>query len=182
MSLRSLAALVAGAAIGLSLADMDRAFFFLTHRSIVTHGLLLPLLCFYLVQGRADWFRAGAAGLCLTMAVHLSFDLFPVGWFGYAVVHVPLWGRLDNTLSILWFLASMVTCSALALRLLDSPAALGLALAVAGGFFLFASRGEAHFWYPLLVLLLTFGAATLLPNPLVKGHKFARRLMRARMP
>ena len=89
-------ALLGGAALGLCLPDTDFIFFFLRHRSVVTHSVLFGVLALYLVRDREQWFRLGAAGLALALAVHLSFDMFPVNWYGSALLYVCLLYTSNN--------------------------------------------------------------------------------------
>ena len=127
-------ALIIGTLLGLQLPDADRVFTLLglVHRSIITHGLLLPLGASLLVRARPRWLQLGVAGLSLAMAVHLAFDLFPRSWVGYALITVPLVGRLDPTLTVLWLALSVVACCLLALRLLHDRRDLALALGALG--------------------------------------------------
>ncbi len=102
---------VVGAWLGSWFPDVDQKIGFLRHRSIATHGFLMPAL---LLGGlgaarleRVDWFVAGfAAGV----AVHLAFDLFPGSWRGYALISVPLLGGLSKRASIAWLVASVFLC------------------------------------------------------------------------
>ena len=176
-----LLALLAGTAVGLLLADTDQVFFFLTHRSIVTHGLVLPLLAYQFIPTRSAWFKAGFGGLCLAMAVHLSFDLFPRGWYGYALLHIPFINtRLEQTYTVLWFLTSMVACCNLSFRVLSSRMELAAAVIIALVGFSFAAQRESTFWVPLLVLVFAFFTAACLPNPLIKGQRVLRYFLRNR--
>ena len=83
----ALIALFIGAAIGLYFPDIDRVFPFLLHRSGITHSVLIPFAVLWLTrEQRPEWLRAVLIGVCLTLAVHLSFDLFPVLWMGYGLI------------------------------------------------------------------------------------------------
>jgi hypothetical protein len=169
-------ALIIGTLLGLQLPDADQVFTLLglVHRSIITHGLLLPLGLFLLVRRREAWLTLGAAGLCLAVAVHLTFDLFPQSWRGYALLTVPLVGRIDPTLSVLWLAISIVACCLLALRLLRDRRDLGLALAAMGYSFLTAASRERVWLMPLVVLLLAFFLGSCMPNPVLDGRAATR--------
>jgi hypothetical protein len=107
--------------------------------------------------------------------VHLSFDLFPRSWIGYALITVPLVGRIAPTLTVLWLASSMVVCCLLALRLLRDRRDLALVLAAASWSFITAA-GRAPAWLmPLGVLLLAFFLAACMPNPVLDGRIAARR-------
>jgi hypothetical protein len=179
MRLRVLVALFAGAAVGLYLPDIDRTFPFLLHRSIITHSVLIPLLCFLAVQSaKARWQAAATMGLCLAVAVHLCFDLFPVVWIGFALISVPFVGQLSGAFSMLVLASSSVACLYLALRLLTTRRALAIVVAVSLACFLIAARAERVFWPALLVLLLSWFVALCLPNPVFQGQVLVQRLRR----
>ncbi len=87
MSLRlfflTLISLVAGLALGEWFPDLDQRFHFLTHRSILTHGLIVPLLLYSMGSGlKATPLRLFVSGFSLGVAIHLGFDLFPeaIAW------------------------------------------------------------------------------------------------------
>jgi hypothetical protein len=171
MPLLALLALIGGAAIGLFLPDVDRSFPFLLHRSILTHSALIPLLCAVsLSRTPSAWKRCAVIGLCTAMAVHLSFDLFPVLWMGFALIQVPLYGSLGATLSMVWILGSSIACLYLALWLLTSRIELVLAVGVGLSAFLIAARTERVFWPALFALLLAGLLAMCLPNRLINGQ------------
>lgn len=124
MSLRSATALlifILGLIIGANMPDFDRQFSpLLRHRSIITHSWLIPgvlLLWARIARNRDDW-HALIAGLCIGIAVHLSFDLFPRNWYGYALITFPLISqRTDGTFSWLWIASSIVICLVIAATL-----------------------------------------------------------------
>lgn len=110
--------LVLGLVIGLHLPDLDLETSRLVHRSIITHGCLVPVLLFFLARkSKATMPRLFAIGFNLSAALHLSFDLFPKSWTGFALIHVPLYGRATPLFSQLWIAASVVVCVYLALAL-----------------------------------------------------------------
>ena len=93
----ALIALFIGAAIGLYFPDIDRVFPFLLHRSGITHSVLIPFAVLWLTrQQRPEWLRAGLIGVCVTLAVHLSFDLPPVLWMGYRLISLPVISQIDT--------------------------------------------------------------------------------------
>ena len=91
-----------GAVVGLGLPDLDATLPFLTHRSIVTHHFMWPLLPLWAARDhpslvtRARLFSMGSS---LSLAVHFCFDLFPRSWRGYALIHIPLYGRTEALFS-----------------------------------------------------------------------------------
>jgi hypothetical protein len=165
--LLALVLFVVGGFIGLKFPDFDHHFHWLPligHRSLLTHGFLIPLLLFCsLGTGKPDpKARLFVMGLCLGTAVHLAFDLFPWVWRGYSLIHVPFYGRLFPNLSILWVLASVLVCMYLAWtavhRMHDFYVAL-IGLATMYGVSA-AHEPRASFW--ALVTVLGVGVLSLL--------------------
>ena len=177
MSFRGFLALLVGAAIGLYLPDIDRIFPFLQHRSAVTHGIILPgLLLLAIGTSNIDWKRAGLIGMLTTLAVHLSFDLFPRLWWGYAMINVPFIGQLGGTGSMLWIALNSVACCTLAIQMMKAKAELWSALGVGLVGFLIAAPGEQTFWPPLLCLCAAALLASCVPNQVVQGQAAFTRL------
>ena len=75
----ALLSLLIGLALGERFPDVDQHTGLLVHRSVFTHGPLLPLLLFLLTSGikRPVPIRLFALGFSVAVAVHLCFDLFP---------------------------------------------------------------------------------------------------------
>ena len=157
----SVAAFAVGAWAGLKLPDVDQRTDLLLHRSILTHRPLAPLIMYILVRNaRRLSVRAFPMFLCLGLVVHLSFDLFPRAWMGYALISIPAYGWLPPVLSVAWISATALLCAYWAVRLArgvqESPLlVLGL-LAI----FAYAAPNEASLIGPLIAVLgfLAFGA------------------------
>ena len=148
-----LLALIAGLAIGDWFPDIDQKTGLLLHRSIVTHGPLVPLIVFAAASGsRSVQIRWFALGLTLGVAIHLAFDLFPSSWSGFALISVPSHGWTASWFSWTWIAISTVACTYLALRLvrgvLDSSL-FTLSLVVAFGYI---AVGEDALWRPIVAL------------------------------
>ena len=115
--------LLLGLALGLHFPDIDSRFQLsglLLHRSMLTHGLLLPWLLFWLVRRRRDprsSLRLFAIGVNLAVAVHLCFDFFPRHWIGFALIHIPLYGWTSPLFSQAWIIVSIMICLCLAFML-----------------------------------------------------------------
>jgi hypothetical protein len=104
--------------LGCYAPDIDNVLPLLVHRSAVTHSILIPALV-------AARHRIAGGLLGLSLSVHLTADLFPKAWIGFATIHVPLVGGI-GLLSPVWILANVVLCIVLAHRLLGAgPAARG---------------------------------------------------------
>lgn len=123
-----------GLAIGLHFPDIDSRLnrlipsWLLLHRSILTHGMIASLLLFWLLRkrGAAPALRLFALGVSLAVAVHLCFDFFPRGWAGFALIHVPVYGRTTALFSQSWVMLSIVVCLYLGFLLVKNMAELML--------------------------------------------------------
>jgi 4-hydroxybenzoate polyprenyltransferase len=76
----------------------------LKHRSLLTHSPLILGLFFYLYltkQNNLSWFhredevgfRYFIMGFSIGMGIHFLYDLFPKGWKGSALLHIPILNR-----------------------------------------------------------------------------------------
>ena len=76
----------------------------LKHRSILTHSPLILVLFIYIYLNKQDGsflfhrekeigFRYFIVGFSIGMGIHFLYDLFPKGWKGSALLHVPIWNR-----------------------------------------------------------------------------------------
>ncbi len=147
--------LVAGLALGEWFPDIDQRFHFLTHRSILTHGLIVPLLLYSMVSGlKATSLRLFVSGFSLGLAIHLGFDLFPRSWQGFALIHMPLLGRTHPIFSWLWIAGSMICCLYLPMRLARTAIQGAPLLLGALGLFIYTSTNETALWGPLFSLLI----------------------------
>ncbi len=163
--------LLIGIVAGLALPDIDLRWSFLGHRSIVTHGFLVPILLFWLAsQQKHITTRLLAVGFCVAAAVHLSFDLFPKAWTGYALIYIPGYGRTNPEFSWLWTAANIVICMYLALMLINSIFELiAVVVGVLATFSLHVVQ-TSIFTPALIVLVVATGIALLLPAD--SGTKF----------
>ena len=161
-TLLAIASIVAGAWIGLKFPDIDQSIDFLLHRSIVTHGPLIPL-ALYLVAQNARHLSARLFPMyvCLGFVVHMAFDLFPAGWSGYALISIPLHGWLPGWVSIVWLAGSVFSCAYLAARLARGLLQVALLAIGTAGIFIVAAPGERAVVGPLLVVAasLAIGSA-----------------------
>ena len=136
--------------MGEGFPDIDQRTDLLLHRSILTHGLLAPLLLYAIVHRiNAAPLRWLVIGVCLGVAVHLAFDLFPRGWQGYALVSLPVYGWLPAPVSIGWTVVSEAVCLYLGVRLAKGCLETGVFLAGLIGVFAYAAPGEHALWRPL---------------------------------
>ena len=152
--------LVAGLTLGEWFPDIDQRYDFLTHRSIFTHGLIVPLLLYAMGSGlKATPLRLFVSGVSLGVAIHLGFDLFPKAWQGFALIHVPTLGWTHPIFSWSWIAASMTCCLYLSMRLARNVIeGVGLLLGMLV-LFSYTSSNESAFWGPLFSLLVASGIA-----------------------
>lgn len=76
--------------IGLKYPDWDFKLK-LRHRSFLTHTPLILLIFIKLYQeNNNDMFRFFIIGFALALSLHYTFDYFPKGWSGGALIKIPL--------------------------------------------------------------------------------------------
>lgn len=122
--------LLLGLALGLHFPDVDQRLqlwipSWVLHRSILTHGMLASLLLFAATRRRGDGgpsLRLFVIGASLAGAVHLCFDFFPRGWRGFALIHIPVYGRTTALFSQAWLLLSIAVCMYVAFLLVRNVA------------------------------------------------------------
>lgn len=155
MSVSSVLFLIGGMAVGLHLPDIDRSLPLLDHRSFLTHSPFLPILLFILAhkKGHAGLLMA-AVGISLAVAVHLAFDLFPQRWTGYALISVPIYGRMGALFSGLWIGGSMVVCLYLAMAHIRGRRMMIVSLSGSGVGFCHAAIAELAISIPALVTMV----------------------------
>ena len=75
----------------------------IVHRSAITHSFLIVFV-FMLLSARFGTIVFRIVTLCaaIGLAEHLLLDMFPNKWHGYALIHVPFYGRTNGVLSFIW--------------------------------------------------------------------------------
>ena len=146
----TLIGLVIGAKLGIKFADIDQRFpeWLLHHRALLTHGAIVPLLLASITAfTQIQIIRGFTIGFCVTNAVHLSFDLFPKAWRGYALIHFFDWS-LPPVGSWFWIalgiIISLLTAYLLWRNFLDLVVAVG---SIIFGFSVYAQEG---IWFPAI--------------------------------
>ena len=87
-----LAVLILSFLLGLAFPDVDQMFqSLLGHRSILTHSILLPYLLYVYLEKKEPSPRGKTIliGLLLGIGLHLSADLHPKSWIGFALIKLP---------------------------------------------------------------------------------------------
>ena len=160
-----------GAVLGATFPDVDqylRVFSFIQHRSLLTHGIILPVLFSLLWHYRPRvWLRGLLIGFCATEAVHLCFDLFPRAWKGAALIYAPWYGWTPAWFSWLWIAMSIVGCAYLAGLLITTLVDMIMTLLGIGVAFLAASANEPSFW-PFWALVIALGIVWLVDRQLMR--------------
>ena len=150
--------------LGLNLPDIDHRFSFRVHRSIITHGFLMPLGVFLIIaKEKATTTRFFSMGFNLAVITHLCFDLFPRAWLGFALIHIPGWGRTSALFSWLWISLSIIICFYLTLVLISDLLDMVLVLGSLGVAFSFYASTQAVLWPALMALLVGLGLTLVLP-------------------
>lgn len=156
----SLVALALAVYIGLKFPDLDQRAGFLLHRSITTHGPWLSLLAFAFALGDNPVQRRLGSGICVGIAVHMAFDLFPRAWQGYALISLPVYGWTPQVFSWIWTAATMLISFGLAIKLCRNAIDVFILLLAAVAAFASVAPDENALWRPLAVtaaaLLVTF--------------------------
>ena len=87
-----IAVLILSFFLGLAFPDVDQLFqSLLGHRSILTHSILLPYLLYVYLEKKEPSPRGKTIliGLLLGIGLHLSADLHPKSWIGFALIKLP---------------------------------------------------------------------------------------------
>jgi hypothetical protein len=163
-SITGLVLLLVALFLGLNLPDLDHHFKFLVHRSLLTHGFLVPLGLFLAVyREKMSSSRFFSMGFCLASVTHLCFDLFPRAWAGFALIHIPWWGRTSALFSWLWISLSILVCLYLTFVLIKTLLDLLLAVGSLGLAFSFYASTQLNIWPALATLVVAVTIALLLP-------------------
>jgi hypothetical protein len=151
--------------LGLNLPDLDQQVRFLVHRSLLTHGFLIPLIIFALAyRDKNTGARFFTMGFCLASVTHLCFDLFPKAWTGFALIHIPFWGRTSAGFSQIWIGLSIILCLYLAFSLIETLLDLLATLLSLTLAFAFYAASQPTFWLALITLMIAGGIALVLPE------------------
>jgi len=101
----------------------------LKHRSILTHSPLILILFVYLYMDKQNnflWFHSDKEigfryfiiGFSIGMGIHFLYDLFPKGWKGSALLHIPLLNkRITKNNSIILFILFTVFSFTIAVKM-----------------------------------------------------------------
>ncbi len=159
-------AVLLGFFIGVALPDLDFRASFLTHRSMVTHGAIIPVVLFLLAYRTGlSVIRLFVVGVCVAVAIYSIFCMFPERWEGTAQLHLPGVGYVSPGLAVVWLTLSVVVCLYLMLSLNHTGFEVGVTLVSLVVGFAYLSVGERVFWYALMVLVVALGVVLLIPMP-----------------
>jgi len=160
------------AEISLAFPDLDQKFNgeipskVLSHRSILTHSFLLPLLAYWATFWRKQLLpRLYGFVIGSATAVHLSFDLFPRKWVGQSLIHIPLLGRTSPEFSKLWIgLSLIISLYAVFLCIRNSTDVVIVLVCLVLLFGFYAITEDQRAIYPALTLSATTTATLILPS------------------
>ena len=97
--------------VTVSIPDWDQYTGILLHRSAITHSILIPFLIDRLSSKYSDKkYPIIISAIYFAFLVHLSGDLFPKSWRGFALISIPFIGWI-GMLSPLWIIANIIGCS-----------------------------------------------------------------------
>lgn len=113
---------------GLEFPDFDlHLLFFLGHRSILTHGIIIPFFLYTFLNNERyskisnkifgrffsnknvskEVLDYVYIGFLIGIAIHLCADLFPKAWIGFALIKFPPWISMGAPFSIAWMLVNI---------------------------------------------------------------------------
>jgi len=100
----------------LNIPDIDQNILSpLGHRSIITHSILFPYLMHYFLINKKDNpnpdFIIFIIGFYLSVAMHLSADLYPKGWRGTAFIKLPGNSSIGEGPSIIWMFLNVLVAT-----------------------------------------------------------------------
>ena len=77
--------------VGMIAPDVDQKVGLIVHRSILTHGPWFALAAILLATKSNSRYAIPLTGAAfsLGLSIHLAADLFPRGWTGFALIHIP---------------------------------------------------------------------------------------------
>ena len=122
---------------GLEFPDFDlHVLFFLGHRSILTHGIIVPFFLYKFLTTESyskisnkifgrffsnkniskEVLDYVYIGFLIGIAIHLCADLFPKAWIGFALIVFPPWIPMGAPFSIMWMLLNMFLALKIAFR------------------------------------------------------------------
>lgn len=165
----ALIGLVIGARVGIKFADIDQQFpeWLLHHRALLTHGAIVPMLLGSITAlTQIQLIRGFTIGFSVTNAVHLSFDLFPKAWQGYALIHFFDWS-LPPLGSWLWIALGIIISLLIAYLLLSHF--IDLVVAVGSVIFGFSVYADEGVLFPIIAFFTTLILVVSL------GHYFLKK-------
>ena len=166
----ALATLPLAAYIGLKLPDVDQRIGFLLHRSIITHGPLLPLLAFAFAVGDNPILRRIGMGVGAGLGIHFAFDLFPQSWQGYALISLPIYGWTPPIFSWICLGVALMLSMCFAVKSIRSSVDTAILLVVLASSFWFAASNEKTLWWPLSIVIGSLVIAYWLVGPDKSGR------------
>tara|TARA_Y100001935_G_C17143710_1_gene426902 strand:+ start:98 stop:775 length:678 start_codon:yes stop_codon:yes gene_type:complete len=165
---------------GLQFPDFDlHIFAFLGHRSIITHGIIVPFFLYRYLNKRKiinDTLDFAYIGFLLGIALHLCADLFPKAWIGFALIMFPPWIPMGAPFSIIWLLSNLIIALWLAFKKLKiieqnkkTRNLVFYSIIIIGVIYMII---DSNFVSKIILLLVTFPLIWIYGN---KGYKFIKK-------
>lgn len=104
---------------GIEFPDIDFVIPFLSHRSFLTHSIIVPVILYYFLykyKNSNQFLNYIFCGFLVGVSIHLSADLFPKAWIGYATIKVPFLLSVGPIFSPIWMLINIMIGLFLAFR------------------------------------------------------------------
>jgi len=146
--------------VTVSIPDWDQYTGILLHRSAVTHSILIPFLIDRLSSKYSDnKYPIIISAIYFAFLVHLSADLFPKSWRGFALISIPFIGWIDM-LSPLWIIANIIGCSYFCVKKLKENNELiypnYFYIVISLGIVVYFLKGESFWMIPVAFLALDY--------------------------
>ena len=182
---------------GLEFPDFDlHLLFFLGHRSILTHGIIIPFFLYTFLNNERyskisnkifgrffsnknvskEVLDYVYIGFLIGIAIHLCADLFPKAWIGFALIKFPPWISMGVPFSIAWMLVNMFLALKIAFNIIKQK---NLETKIQNRIFLSVlfigivySIIDTMFVSKIILLVITFSIIWYYSN---KGFKFIKK-------
>jgi len=104
---------------GIEYPDVDLIIPYLSHRSFLTHSIIVPVILYYFLYKYKNsnlFLNYIFCGFLVGVSIHLSADVFPKAWIGYATIKIPFLLSVGPLFSPIWILINIMLGLFLAFR------------------------------------------------------------------
>tara|TARA_Y100000590_G_C15614664_1_gene975253 strand:+ start:105 stop:1373 length:1269 start_codon:yes stop_codon:yes gene_type:complete len=146
--------------VTVSIPDWDQYTNILLHRSAITHSILIPFLLDKLSSKYSEKkYSIIISSIYFAFLVHLSGDLFPNSWRGFALISFPIIGWI-GILSPLWIFANIIGCAYFCAKKIkeqdDSIYPNYFYILISIGIIYYFLKGESFWMIPIAFLSLDY--------------------------